>query len=347
MVDQVDPDTGTQEEDVSYEELFNQEWGSDEGPDLTAGAEDSNEEEEEVEPEAPAEAGAEEDASTDDNEAEPTSAAADPEGSSKSDEGGDDEDWYGRLPDEFKGPVDKLQHEIRSDRGRLSALQRKYNETQAALEAARASQATQAAKEEKDTDAAAPSTSEAAKQLLEDYPELGAQLQEVLAEERRAMDQNLEKKLQPINEARQAEQASAAQRYVEEEAAKIFNTEETGVHWKDVVGGDDFPAWLNLQPKFIQDAARTSDDPETAVGVLRMYEDDYQAAVAAQESTSKQEPEPSEEDNTTTQGDKLAAKRKDRKAKTTSPPSKPVGTDADKVAGDYEAMFNTMWGGKK
>ena len=248
--------------------------------------------------------------------------------------------WIEGLPEEQREMAERLRHEALSDRGRVSALTRKVNEITTELAKAHSDVAPAADAEP----ATAPEViaSEKMKQLQEDYPELGKQLTDLWAEQAASLRKDFSDQLTPIQEARTADAQASAQQQIDSAAAEIFDTDNTGLHWQDVVKSEDFTAWLNLQPAFIQTTARTSDDPQAGVDVLRMYETDYQAAIAAQASNSS-----NSDSEDKSQGDAVQAERNRRKATTVSPESRPVGSDSDAVSGDHESMFNAMWGPKK
>jgi len=252
-------------------------------------------------------------------------------------------DWIKGLPEEQREMAERLKHEVLSDRGRVSALTRKLNETTSELVVAKAHSNTVAPANEEADVATAQELPESLKQLQEDYPELGKQLAAIYQEQASTLRKEFSDQIDPIIETQTTDAKALEQAQIEEAASDIFKTEETGVYWKDVVSSDDFSAWLSTQPVFIQDTARTSKDAKDGIDILRMYESDYQAEVTKQQESA--------EDDTTSknteQGDKIKAKRQQRKATTVSPESKHVGTDADELTGDYDSMFNAMFGGSK
>ena len=310
------------EEELSYEDEFNKMWKDDDGPIL----EDPEPKEEVVKEEEPTE----EEPETPEVIEQPKVATRDPY------------EWIASLPEEQQEMANALKHQALSDRGRVSALTRQNNSYKNELATARSP----VPPVKEDTDVTSnPQPSENLKRLQEDYPELGKQLSDIWAEHDASMKKDFSDQLAPIQEARTADALASEHARLEAEASDIFNTNETGTYWKDVVQSEDFSAWLNMQPAFIQSTARTSDNAQDGIDVLRLYENDYQAAITAQaapETTSNDANE-----DATLRGDKLKAERQQRKATTVSPGSKSAGTEADELAGDYEAQFNAMWGGKK
>lgn len=249
--------------------------------------------------------------------------------------------WIDGLPEEQREMARSLKHQALSDRGRVSALTNKVNEISGKLDRSRLPPVPAATEEVAGTTAHTPN--EKLTRLQEDYPELGKQLTDIFAEEAATLKQEVSDQITPIQEARTADAVASEQARMEQEASDIFNTTETGTHWKEVVTSEDFTAWLNMQPQFLQTIARTSENAQDGIDVLRMYEDDYQAAIAHQNAP----PTDDTVQSTTSRGDALQAERQQRQATTVSPGSKHSGTDTDGVAGDYESQFNAMWGGKK
>ena len=250
--------------------------------------------------------------------------------------------WIESLPEEQREMAERLRHEALSDRGRVSALTRKVNEITTELATAKSAHSDVASAEVDEATAPEVVASEKMKQLQEEYPELGKQLSDIWAEQTATLRKDFSDQLTPIQEARTADAAASAQAHIDTAAAEIFDTDNTGLHWQDVVKSEDFTAWLNMQPAFIQTTARTSEDPQAGIDVLRMYESDYQVAIAEQTSNSS-----NSDSEDTSQGDKVQAERNRRKATTVSPESRPVGSDSDAVSGDHESMFNAMWASKK
>jgi len=328
-----DQESGIVEEEVSSDDLFNAMWGSKSKTDLTPEDDDSDDDEDsgdEVK-------GADTPKDTDEVEAPPAKAAgtkpaSTPEPPTR--QARDPHEWIKSLPEEQRELAEALRHEALSDRGRVSALTRKINETATELARIKAHPPTTGSAEEKP--AVAPTESEALSQLKSDYPELSKTLEAVMAERETSLKQEFDARLTPIQEGREADAKASAASQLEQKAAEIFDTENTGVYWKDVVHSEDFSAWLDTQPSFIQNTARTTEDPAEGLDVLAMYERAYQAAVGAI---------PEDDTGTdTSQGDKIKAQRSKRKVTTTSPDSKPAGSDSKDYSGDYDAMFKAMWG---
>lgn len=249
--------------------------------------------------------------------------------------------WIEGLPEEQKEMANRLKHEVLSDRGRVSALTRKNNEIIQELAQARSKTAVTEETDESDAQTKLP---DKLKQLQDDFPELGEQLIAIFNEQASTLKKDFSDQLTPIREELTADALASDKTLLEQEAADIFKTKETGIHWKEVVDGEDFAAWLNMQPEFVQNVARTSSVAQESIDVLRMYETDYQAAIEAQTAAETQD---NTDETSTSRGDKLKAERQQRKTNTVSPGSKTAGTDTDEIAGDYEAQFNAMWGKKK
>lgn len=130
--------------------------------------------------------------------------------------------------------IAKLEQSDRSNRGRLSALQRQINEMTA--------QRQQAA--ESDDQAAMQDSDDDFKSLMEDYPEIAKPIQKML-DQMKSEQTRLQKELGAIGSERR-------QQALEEQATLL--TEEHP-DWVDVGSDPGFMQWLNEQPRHIQEAA--------------------------------------------------------------------------------------------
>jgi len=325
-------------EDPSYNDEFDTMFSDpSKGADLTIGLKTTEEEDEDIIPDDKKEDTPPAKPEEDDNDSIRKKPHVEESASTR-----DQYTWIEGLPEEQREMAERLKHEVLSDRGRVSALTRKLNETTSELAAAKVHSTTVAPANEEADVATAPELSENLKQLQEDYPELGKQIAQIWAERETSLRKEFSDQIDPIKEAQTADAKASEQAQMEQAGSDIFKTEETGVYWKDVVNSEDFSAWLSMQPAFIQNTARTSNNPKDGIDVLRMYESDYQTAL-----TSQQEPADDTSGKNTEQGDKIKARRRQRKATTVSPESQHVGTDADELTGDYDSMFDAMFGGSK
>ena len=311
------------EEEQSHTDAFDQMWAdSDKGPDLRGELDEGEEEFFDDTPD-------EEEAVAEEEEFEEV-----PAGNNY-----DEYSWIDSLPEEQQEMALRLKHAALSDRGRVSALTRQNNDIKNELASVRST----AARPPEEVDVPnAQQQSETLRQLQEDYPELGKQLASLWAEQEATLESKFSAQLEPLKEAHMHDAQASEMGQLEKAAAEIFNTDETGVYWKDVVQSEDFAAWLDMQPDFIQETARTSNTAKDGIDVLYMFEQDYQAEIAAQDA----ELADASNQNASQRGDELRAERQRRKATTASPGSIPAGKDADGYSGDYGSMFDAMWSGK-
>lgn len=320
------------EEDLSYEEEFAALWGADESeepetPEPTGDEEDVTDEESE-------------ETSSEEGQEVPAVAAAPSTPSPKSTS--DPYQWIDSLPEEVREQARQLKHAAASQQGRAAAFQRRAEELQQELDRARtAPRPAPTADRAKASDPAAPELPSKFKQLKEDFPEFAEAVEEIRALDRQQYQKQLEERLTPLNEITARTKKAEFDSAVNEAAAEIFNTIETGVYWKDIVVGEDFRAWLALQPKSIQTAAGVP-DPTEAVYVLRRYEEDYQNALKQLQSEATPATPASQK---STQADKVKEKRAQRMQKSVAPGSKPAAADPKHGGGgDYDAEFDAMWG---
>ena len=322
-------------EELSYDDAFDALWGKDE-PAVDEHSEpsssDDDAEEEEVQEEEGSDEGQE--APKDASPATPPVAAtpADPYA------------WINSLPEEVQEQAKALRNQANSHHGRATAFQRRVNELTdelRRLEAAR--EAAPADRTPKAPESAAPEQLKKLERLKEDFPEFAEALEEVVTHERKEVERRVSESLKPLEDERARKRAADFLSAVDEGAAKIFNTQETGLHWKAVVDGDDFRAWLQMQPKSVQQAARLPDATE-AITVLRRYEDDYQRAVREMGLDQQGKESPPAVSEEVSRAEELKRKRKTRQETSTAPGSRPAAGGRDSHGGDYEEEFNARWG---
>ena len=313
--------------ELSYEDEFEELWGkqpdddSDQADDYSAGADEQEDE--------------------DDGEDIEAQDAAPPKKSdpAKPAPSADPYAWIQALPEEVRTQAENLKHSALSDQGRVAAYNRQLDSLRRELEAAQRQARTPAPAEQtsKTSVSAAPELPEKFKQLKEDFPEFADAVEEMRELDRLRYEARLTEALSPIEEQRVAQQRSSFLDTVSAAGRDIFQTEETGWHWQEIVKGDDFLAWLDMQPASMKAAARTP-DPDEAISVLRRYRQDYDVAVAAMQDPA------TPANSSARQADEVKNRRNKRKSTSVVPGSRPVASDPKNVSGDYEAQFNAMWG---
>lgn len=337
MVEKVETDAKDQvaveeENESSYYDLFEAEWGSRQETDAP---ESTEPEEEEADPET-----------TDDDDAGSTPQEEESHEEESPEPAPDSDDpyaWINNLPDDVRDRAAALKHRADSDQGRVAAMNRRVQDLQDEMDRIRA-RASRPAEQDSDDEpsSAAAELPEKFKQLKEDFPEFAEAVDAIREYDRQMWNQELNAKLQPFEQERATQSRQAFQSAVTEAAEEIFNTQETGVHWQDIVNGEDFRAWLSEQPNSIKTAAKTP-DPREAIYVLQRYEDDYQAAIAEQNSSNEQAPVQQEEP-TTSKADAVKARRLQKKQTGVTVGSKPIISDPNNEGGDYYAEFDRRWG---
>ena len=338
-VEDQSPETSSEEENLSYDDEFEALWGEGLVSDQDDDEEDLPTSNEEDEPDAePAEAEEEDDTEVE-QEAEPSPRKPKP---AKAEE--DPYSWIDSLPEEARNKATLMRNQALSHQGRATAFQRRVEELQQELRRLEKARAEEPAdRKPKGTESAAPEMPEKFKQLKEDFPEFAEALEEIQTTERERYEQLLQRRLEPLEVERAQKERSQFEEAVSRAAEEIFHTNETGVHWKDVVNGQDFAAWLHMQPKSVRQAASIP-DPAEAIYVLRRYEEDYQREVerlGLNQPPQAENTGPSEE---VTRAEQLKRERAERKRKSTAPGSRPAETDKESEGFDYYAEFDRQWG---
>lgn len=158
------------------------------------------------------------------------------------------EDIFAGMSDAQRAAVDELQrkareaeHAARSQVGRVSALQKKLNEIEAAKQAVASPQAT-------------PADEERLKQLREDYSELDELIDAKIKRESVALRQEVGQATQPIREMQE-------KAFLESQFAAL---EAAHPDWKDVSVSREFRSWLSEQPQSVQQYAASKDAQEAS-----------------------------------------------------------------------------------
>jgi len=250
----------------------------------------------------------------------------------------DDEDdpyaWINSLPPEHQERAKALRHSAVSDAGRVASLQRRNEEVEARLAAARATQAKGRASSPSEGHAKNEEPSPKLKEFMESYPQLAESVMELVKQDRADLEQLIDQRLQPVNEDVAYRKISEARARLENGAAEIFDTPNTKVHYSDVLASDLYrETFLKSQPQEFQNIANTTDDPDTALWVLRQFHDF--AEKYAQENGL------TEETGGHSKADKTRERRSANKASAGTPPPRSAVTDpADTL--DYEELFKRM-----
>lgn len=324
------------QDELDYDKEFEAQWGN--GTDDAPVSNEPMDEDDHTEEVAGAETSEPDDAGSTPHEGESqeqiTEPAADPD---------DPYSWIDSLPEEVKEQAAALKHRALSDQGRVAAYNRRLNDLQAEVDRMNSRQTPATAAKANEPESAAPELPEKFKQLKEDFPEFADAVEEIRQYDREVFRNELDEKLKPLEQVRADTKKTAFKAAVSEAASEIFNTEETGVYWEDVVRDEDFSAWLQEQPQSVQNAAQVP-DPNEAIYVLRQYERDYQEAIAAIEAESQQSQPATNQAPAPARADKVKSKRQQRQRTSVTPGSKPIISDPNNEGGDYESEFDRQWG---
>lgn len=161
----------------------------------------------------------------------------------------------------------RLEHQLRSEKGRQAALQRKLQETSAAAPALDMDQLNEALTDLAELD---PRAANAIKQLA------AAQAANV---------QFTQQAVTPLYEQQvtfEQQQAEAQAQQAREQLAAQHPD------WVQVAGSPEFAAWKQSLPVELQHIANSSNDPQTAANFLTQFKAARSAAVAAQNSGKQQ-----------------------------------------------------------
>lgn len=327
------PEVNEDEEDDGYESLFRN--FDDENPQQhpDADALEQSASEENAEPQVDEPAASEAAPDNKDPETDANSASG-----STGKETSDDDSWMNELSEEARARVEALRHRDESHRGRTSALQRRLNEAEARLEAQR-----QAAEKGRPNGAAqkpnaTPSNetdSESLKEFKEKYPALAKSVEELIGMERQRITSELSERLSPIESARQEEAFISAREKLEQGAAELFDTANTGIDYRDVVESEFYKdTFLKSQPAIVRQTAENTSDPEEALWVLKQFAD------FAQDYAAKN-PENAEAVRLAAKADRTKARRAQQKGEATRVASVSSPTGAAPAL-SYEEEFAAM-----
>lgn len=243
--------------------------------------------------------------------------------------------WIDSLPPEQQKQAKALQHNAVSNAGRVSALQRRVNEMQSRLQAKEEVYSTGRKTPSKTpaTDEDNEDLSENLQEFMEQYPQLAGSVREMVTAERRALERQMQQQIAPLKEETRARQIAEARNRLEEGAAEIFDTANTNIHYTDVINSELYrDVFLGSQPEDFRRIATTTNDPDTALWVLKQFHD-FAERYASDNGLT--------DEVSTSKADKTSERRRARVAKSSTPPSRSAVTDPEDL-GDYEALFRRM-----
>lgn len=181
-------------------------------------------------------------------------------------------DWLANATDEVKENFLRLQaenrqlaHRERSQRGRVGALSKKWQQAQAALEQVKQSQG---------------SYDQEIENLTTDYPELATLLRRIVADNR----QHLNAISAPMAEVAEANVRGIA---LGELQSRVDYVHRLIPNAREIVQTTQFQAWFDQQPTGVK-ALFNSDDPNDAVYLLSEYQKSASAQTAQRQKRQQQ-----------------------------------------------------------
>jgi hypothetical protein len=254
--------------------------------------------------------------------------------------------WIATLDSDFKDKAEALKHRALSDRGRVAGLNKKVTELQAKFDAAQVERVRTEQARASSTSTSAKTQTEvpdAVKNLQKEYPELAQQIQSLVDYEKAQTQEELRREFAPIRQSLTEQQLRDERTKLAAAAAQLFDTDNTGIDYQEVLRSDDWKTWLYSQPKFLQDAAMKARTAEDSMYILNKFVDD----IARDYDKEHREQQEKELEGKRSVGQQVKDKRQATLKKNVTPASKGVGTSSSRLTGDYEEMFNALWGGSK
>lgn len=258
------------------------------------------------------------------------------------------EGWPTEAVHRYKSQLElsnKLQHQINSDSGRVSAFQKKVNDLEATIEQIKTDSSKEQPTEQQITDAMSGGDADW-KEFSDDYPEVAAAIDKrfdaqqkdinsKLDTKQSEIDSKLDTTLAPVIEKQHRDEAIEAETATNESYAEVAKTYPT---WQNVVQKQEYNDWYVSQSPGIQ-ALGDSADVNDASTLIGLY-DDYR--VANGHPTMKADPEP--DPGVTTEANELAERRKRQLEDGKTIPSKSARVDPDAESGEdeFERSFNAF-----
>lgn len=235
---------------------------------------------------------------------------------------------------ELRQKVWNLANTTQSHYNRLYAREQEYNNLRRYVDELEKekSQSGKSGQEKQQIEGEISQAREKIKQFKEDYPDLADSIQalaeDTFNEKNKEFTELFERKLSPIEQKMEQESRQAEMQRLDQAAKTIFNTDETGVDYREVVASPDFQAWREQQDPSVQKLIESDNAAEVAL-VLRQFESDYSRAYREQygrdwiedvraNSDGSQAKKTANPPNTTDpeatkQGDEIKEKREKRK----------------------------------
>jgi adenosyl cobinamide kinase/adenosyl cobinamide phosphate guanylyltransferase len=249
-------------------------------------------------------------ASTEDDDATATGTSDEPE----QEEG--PYSWINQLDPELRQHAEALVHRESTQSGRVAALKSRLDEVSARVQAQETAKAVPAKAAPVEANQDVP-VDETLKQFTEQYPTVADNVQKLIEQRVAAERAALEAEIRPLKETRIAEEALREKTRLREEAARIFNSAETGIELEEVVSSEVWREWMDSQPAGYQEFARTANRAEDAAKVL----EDFAGYAERKAYEEYLQTNPTATEPATSEADQVAAQRA-QALKGTGTPSK-------------------------
>lgn len=270
------------------------------------------------------------------------------------------------VPEEAREQVRLLIQKDKSHKGRLSAQDRELNQLreryqnvlrnneQLQQQYAQGNQHSPAAADEKPNKEdkgreKTPEMSAELRAIKEKHPKLYKAFEEMSAakaqEVAEAMNQDVARKLKPVEEAQRTATYKEEAARLDKMAASLFDKESTGLDVTKVVQSDEFADWFRGQPLSIQNIYRNAENADEAMMVLSKFsvESSYiEEARNKNKANSKPEKQEPPVPNLN-KGDDIRKRREVTKKAAVAPDNKEAPTGSDAPV-DYESLFDHYWG---
>lgn len=243
---------------------------------------------------------------------------------------------------------DRLVHQVSSDKGRVTAFQKKVEGLQAEINTIRAgSTAGRSQPTSADIAEAMRGSDEDWQQFSVDYPEIARAIDKRFESTGKKTAEVIGSTLKPVTDRMAKADADAADTVNQERVAAVAETYPT---WTEAVQTDDFEAWLLEQTPGTQGLA-ASDDPRDATELLGKYDAHLvangQPSLRAVADDNLTEPDvDANKDDGKPKGlepSEIERRRQQQLEDGIASPSKRAGIDADAEAEDeFEAAFNAF-----
>lgn len=155
----------------------------------------------------------------------------------------------------------------------LNKLRNQLAQVEAEREVAKQQATTKAQESQIDKD-----TEDKVHRLKRDYPDLSDSIEALFRTEldkrQKEINELFDKNIVPLQQKMENEARQTEIQRLEEAANEIFQTETTGISYKEVVKSPDFDAWLSSQDESIRKLANSDRAAEVAL-VLKTFESDY------------------------------------------------------------------------